>query len=527
MSEWSGSGAPRGVRAERKAAPAGRQDSGSEALDLSRILPDAEALRLVPRAVAVRYLLAPLAIDARTVRLAMRDPSDLEALDRIEVATGRLPVPVGCSEEQVRELIQRFYGGGVIDAAAEEAVGARDASVEEAFRPGSGQADGTEMPVVRLVDQILTEAVRAGATDVHVQPEEGEVVVRYRVDGLLRVAFRLPPEAHVPMVTRLKVLANLDISERRLPQDGNLELRLGDRRIDLRVSSFPTIHGENLVLRLLDQSRVRFGFEDLGFEPDDIQRFERLLARPSGIVLVTGPTGSGKTTTLYAALRTIDAERRNIMTLEDPVEYRLPGIRQAQILEKAGFTFAVGLRALLRQDPDVLLVGEIRDGETAAIAARAALTGHLVLSTLHTTSAAGAVSRLRELGLEDYLLGSTLTAVVAQRLVRRTCPDCATTAEATPAERRFLGAPPAEPLLLSRGAGCPACGRTGYAGRFAIYEFLEASPAIARRIGEGAGEPELLEAAATDGGFEPMRAQGVRRLRQGWTTVDELARMVA
>jgi type IV pilus assembly protein PilB len=504
--------------APRRAGPASAVSAMPEGFDPSRLLPDPEAIRLIPRGVAVRYLLAPLAIEPNVVHLAMQNPSDLEALDMVEVITNRQPVVVACSEEQVRELIQRLYGTTSTGAALE-------ATVEETARLSREKSDGTEMPVVRLVDQILAEAVRSGATDFHAQPEEGELVVRFRIDGLLRTAFKLPSEVHLPLVTRIKVLANLDISERRLPQDGSIELVVGDRRIDLRVSSFPTIHGENLVLRILDHSRVRLGFEDLGFAPVDIERLHRIIARPNGIVLVTGPTGAGKTTTLYAALQQVDAQTRNVMTLEDPVEYRLAGIRQAQILEKAGFTFAVGLRALLRQDPDVLLVGEIRDGETAGIAARAALTGHLVLSTLHTMSAVGAISRLRELGLEDYLLASTVCAIVGQRLVRRNCPGCTKPVEATAAERRFLGLPPEEPLLLQHGEGCAACGRTGYAGRRAVYELFEVSPTLRRLIGEGAGEPALLDAAAREG-FASMRSQGVQKLREGLTTLEELARVV-
>jgi type IV pilus assembly protein PilB len=501
-----------------RVAPVRPVSTMPEGFDPARLLPDPEAIRLIPRGVAVRYLLAPLALEATVVHLAMQNPSDLEALDMVAAITGRQPVVTACSEDQVRELIQRLYG-------STSTGGALEATVEETARLSREKSDGTEMPVVRLVDQILAEAVRSGATDFHAQPEEGELVVRFRIDGMLRTAFKLPSEVHLPLVTRIKVLANLDISERRLPQDGSIELTVGDRRIDLRVSCFPTIHGENLVLRILDHSRVRLGFEELGFQAGDVERLRQIIMRPNGIVLVTGPTGSGKTTTLYAALKQLDSQTRNVMTLEDPVEYRLAGIRQAQILEKAGFTFAVGLRALLRQDPDVLLVGEIRDGETAGIAARAALTGHLVLSTLHTMSAVGAISRLRELGLEDYLLASTISGILGQRLVRRICPGCTKAVEATPAERRYLDLPHAESLILQRGEGCASCGRTGYAGRLAVYELLEVSPTLRRLIGEGAGEPALLDAAIRDG-FVSMRSQGIQRLREGRTTVEELARVV-
>ncbi len=488
-----------------------------ELIDLRRLLPDPEAVRLVPRGVAMRFLLAPLSAGEGTIRLAMRDPSDLEALDYVEMITGRHPSGVAAAEPQIRELIQRLYGTSTGGSELE-------ATVAEAVRQSREKADGTEMPTVRLVDQILAEAVGTRATDVHIQPEEDEVAVRFRVDGILRTGFRLPVEVLSPVLTRLKVLAALDISERRLPQDGQIELVIGDRPIDVRVSSFPTIHGESIVLRILDHSRILLGFEDLGFAPEDVARLDRLLHRPSGILLVTGPTGSGKTTTLYAALRTIDTERLNVMTLEDPVEYRLAGIRQGQISERAGFTFAAGLRALLRQDPDVLLVGEIRDRETAEIALRAALTGHLVLSTLHTNSAAGTITRLREMGLDDFLIASTLAGVLAQRLVRKTCRHCAAHAAPTASERRFLGLGDDDPAALARGSGCAACGDTGYSERFAIYEVLEVTPSLARRIGDGDPESALQEEACTSG-MVSFKVQGAQRVLQGWTTPEELARV--
>lgn len=500
--------------ADRRSAP-----RNPHSFDPGQVLPDPDALRLVPRELAVRYLLVPLGQDGSKIRLAMADPGNLEALDTVRMATGLQPSAVAATEEQVGELIRRFYGAGA-------GSGELDAVVAEVARFDRDRTDGTELPIVRLADQLLAQAVQMRATDLHIQPEESDLAVRLRIDGRLQTVHRLPIDVHPPLLTRIKVLASLDISERRLPQDGKIELALGERRIDLRVSTFPTIHGENLVMRILDHSQLSLGFAELGFRDEDQQRLERLVARPSGILLIVGPTGSGKTTTLYAALKRVDRERLNIMTLEDPVEYRLPGIRQAQVHEKAGFTFAAGLRALLRQDPDVLLVGEIRDRETAEIAGRAALTGHLVLSTLHTRSALGAIMRLRDMGVEDYLVASTLIGVVSQRLVRRICRACSQPRPPQEAERAILGLDAGSMVMLHSGAGCPECGGSGYRGRFALHEIVEVDEGLAARIGAGRGESEMLEYAGSTG-FQTLQELGRARVLEGWTTLEELARVAA
>ncbi len=493
----------------------GRSREVESAVDLRRILPDPHAIRLIPRAAAVRYLVAPLAVEGSVLKVALRDTHDLEALDYLEMVAQRRVVALSASESDLREFIQRVYSGAA-------GGGELDAVVAEATRLSQEKSDGTELPIIRLVDLLMAEALRQRATDIHVQPEQDGVIVRFRVDGILHQALTLPKEVQLPVATRLKVMAELDISERRLPQDGKIDLSVGERRIDLRVSTLPTVHGENVVLRILDHSRVLQGFDDLGFVGSDIARLRLMAEKSHGIFLVTGPTGSGKTTTLYAALQCVDTAERNVLTLEDPVEYRFAGIRQSQIQEKAGFTFAGGLRSALRQDPDVILVGEIRDQETAEIAIRAALTGHLVLSTLHTMSAIGTVARLREMGIEDYLLASTLSGVLAQRLVRRLC-DCAVTREATAGERQFLQVGSGA-LTLKAVQGCPGCGNQGYRGRFALYEFLETTPDMAHAIGSGA-TPKVLDEIARKQGYRTLREQGIDRVRLGWTTVEELARV--
>jgi type IV pilus assembly protein PilB len=513
------------VTPQGAAMPAGQEpahprgQAEGQGLDLAHFLPDPEAARALPRSVAVRYLVAPLGLEGEDIRVAMTDPGNLEALDYIEMVTGRHPVGVQVPEDQIRELIQRIYG------ASAAGPGELQSIVAEASRLAQENPEATELPVVRLVDQLLAEAVHVGATDIHLNPEERETVIRFRIDGLLRSVTRLPAIIHSPLVTRIKVMAGLDISERRLPQDGEIQLSLGQRRLDLRVSTIPTVFGENVVLRLLDHSRVLLGLADLGFLPEDVQRLDRLFHRPNGIILVTGPTGSGKTTTLYAALRTLDSEKLNIMTLEDPVEYQIPGIRQSQISEKAGFTFAAGLRSLMRQDPDVILVGEMRDQETAEIALRAALTGHLVFSTLHTTSAVGTIARLRDMGIKDYLLSATLVGILAQRLVRRVCASCHEMREALPGEKEFLGLDPDAEVRIPEAKGCANCHQTGYKGRFAIYELLEVSPTIARAISHRASQQELEELARREG-LVSMKEMGGRRVLEGWTTIQEMARVV-
>ncbi len=508
-------------RSETSAVPSGGQAVvGKPCADVEVCLvPDPAAVQLVPRAMAARYGLVPIGIEGNRLRLAMRDPSDLEALDYVHLITKRTPDPVGVSEEAVRGLIQRAYGasaqGDTPEALANEACQLLD-------RTDQAVAD---MPVVRLFDLLLAEAVREGATDLHLQPAEDELVVRLRIDGILHTVHRLPGEVTPALCTRVKILAGLDISERRLPQDGKIALTFGNRPVDLRVSSLLTIHGESVVLRILDHSRAVATLETLGILEQDVVRLKKALDRPHGILLVTGPTGSGKTTTLYACLRLMDHDRRNILTIEDPVEYRLGGIRQSQILEKAGLTFASGLRAMLRQDPDVILVGEMRDAETVATAMRAALTGHLVLSTLHTNSALGAVTRLREMGVESYLLAATVAGILAQRLARRICDRCRETIPATEAERTYLGAMEEAPVSLARGHGCEACHGTGYSGRFAVCEILMIDPPIQDAIAQGRDETGILE-IARGLGFRTLRERMAARVLEGWSTVDEMARVI-
>ncbi|MCB9466320.1 MAG: type II/IV secretion system protein [Candidatus Eisenbacteria bacterium] len=489
-----------------------------ERVSADPFLPDPEATALIPYQLAARFLIMPLAVEGPSIRVAMKDPKDFQALDYIELVSKKRPIPVGMPEARLRELIHRVYG-------SQAGAGQLEAVAAEATKISNQGADGSELPIVQLVDQILFEAVRVRATDIHLQPEETELLIRLRIDGVLTIISRLPAPLRQPVSTRVKVLAGLDISERRVPQDGKFELAVGEKRIDLRVSTTPTIYGENVVLRVLDRNTVDVGFSELGFADEDQERISTLVRRPHGIFLVTGPTGSGKTTSLYSALRLFDKERLNIMTLEDPVEYRMAGVRQSQISEKAGFGFAKGLRALMRQDPDVILVGEIRDQETAEIAMRASLTGHMVLSTLHTNTALETLARLRDMGVPAFLISTTINGVMAQRLMRRICRYCIATRPATTAEKACLDVPAGEPLTLHFGSGCSECQSQGYRGRFAVFEILEVTDDVRRAIVQGKAVRDI-EAELVATGYETLRRNAVRRVIEGWSTVEELVRVL-
>ncbi|WP_226783110.1 type II secretion system ATPase GspE [Oceaniglobus trochenteri] len=381
-----------------------------------------------------------------------------------------------------------------------------------------------DAPVVRLINALLLEAVREKASDVHIETEENRLVVRFRCDGVLREVIEPKRALASLLISRIKVMGKLDIAEKRLPQDGRVSLRIGGYDLDVRVSTIPSQYGERVVLRLLDRGQTRLGIEHLGMSQTDRAAFERILARPDGLMLVTGPTGSGKTTSLYAALDRLNDRSTNIMTVEDPIEYSMDGIGQMQVSAKTELTFARGLRAILRQDPDVIMVGEIRDRETAQIAVESAMTGHLVLSTLHTNSAVGAISRLIDMGVEPFLLAPMLRGLVAQRLVRRLCPDCRAPARASAAQSVLLNGVLAEGAGIFRAVGCDACHGSGYQGRQAIYEVIEGTSALERAVHDGASEAELTRIARTTS--PGILADGVAKIVAGITTVEEVARVV-
>lgn len=381
-----------------------------------------------------------------------------------------------------------------------------------------------DAPVIRLINALIAEAVKVKASDIHIEPYEKALSVRLRIDGVLREVLSLPARMTPVLTSRVKVMARLDIAEKRVPQDGRISIALGGKTVDVRVSTLPARFGERVVMRILDKDEARLDLDGLGMPPAVLRRFRQVLKRPNGIILVTGPTGSGKTTTLYGALSLLNEPSRNILTVEDPVEYAIEGIGQTQINPKVGMTFATGLRAILRQDPDIVMVGEIRDIETAEIAVQASLTGHLVLSTVHTNSAAGAITRLRDMGIEPFLLSSTLAGVLAQRLVRRLCPSCKKPYEADAAAKRVLGVDPGAPLTLYEPSGCGRCNHTGYEGRIGVYELLVVDEAMKRLIHDNADEMTLAAAAFERG--QTLAQSGYEQVAAGVTAIEEVMRVV-
>lgn len=483
---------------------------------------------VLPAELAQRHRIVPVARKGRLLTVATPDPMDIAALDAVEIHTGLEVEPVICTEKDFEALTYALYGiandlGGVMDG-MEDLSAAGEATTEEMEQGpdvavASLQDMAEEAPVVRLVNSILTQAVREGASDVHISPEKDHVQLRFRVDGRLREVPAPPRNYFLPIVSRLKILANMDIAVAMVPQDGRFTFNVEGREVHVRASTLPTIHGENMILRLLMRTGAALGLDDLGMPEAERAKIEAAIVKPYGMILTTGPTGSGKSTTLYAVLRRLNTPDINIVTLEDPVEYRVPKIRQVQLNRKAGMTFASGLRSILRQDPDVIMVGEIRDQETARIAVQAAMTGHRLLSTLHTNDAAGAVTRLIEMGVEPFLVASTLLVSIAQRLVRRVCPHCREVDGSRPAGLALLGLP--EDGTYYRAVGCRLCGGTGYSGRVGLYEILEIDSATQGLILARAAAPEIARAAMDAGRLRLLRDDAAHKVAQGLTTVEE------
>ena len=480
--------------------------------------------------VSFKYLrrakVMPLAQSNGTLVVAMADPADYYAIQGLQMATGLRIEPRLARERNVVEALDQTYGGG----GAGEAGTNGEGDTEVAF-VGEDEEDvnhlrdlASEAPVIRLVNMLINRAVESRASDIHIEPFEQELKVRYRIDGVLHDVETPPRRLQAAIVSRIKIMAKLNIAERRLPQDGRIKLRMMGKEIDLRVSTLPTLYGESVVLRILDRSSIVVNLESLGFPEDTLKEFESIIQRPYGMILVTGPTGSGKTTTLYGALDKINSPDKKIITIEDPVEYQLFGVNQIHVKPQIGLTFANGLRSIVRQDPDVIMVGEIRDPETAEIAIQSALTGHLVFSTLHTNDAAGAVSRLLEMNVENYLLASSLLGVLAQRLVRRVCRKCMEPAEMPPELWREIGGSEGEPVRAVIGRGCDDCAQTGYRGRAGIYEFLPVTDQIKSLILERASAGMIKDAAVKQG-MRTLRDDGWRSVRTGVTTVAEVVRV--
>jgi len=505
-------------------------------VDLDRIEVDIDLAKSIPEHLAQRYKVIPVTQKDNRLTLAMVDPLNVLAIDDIRLITGFDIEPVIATEEEILKAIARLFG--VTDmVAVEDTVkeisatdfGAMEVEdeIEEEIALDKLKELVDEAPIVRVVNLIISQAINDKASDIHIEPEARSVRVRYRVDGVLHDVMSPPKHIQAPMVSRIKIMSTMDIAERRIPQDGKIHLRHDGREFDLRVSTVPTIHGEKVVMRILDKGSVMLGLNKLGFSEENQRLFEDIVEKPYGMILVTGPTGSGKSTTLYSCLNKLNTGTTNILTIEDPVEYQLPGVNQVQVNTKANLTFASALRSFLRQDPDIIMVGEIRDQETARIAVEAALTGHLVLSTLHTNDAAGAVSRLIEMGVEPFLVASSVIGVLGQRLARTICPNCKESYAPTPeAVKRFgLSMYSDSELSFYRGRGCDHCKMTGYRGRTGIHEIMPMTDRVRGLVLHRSSTAEIKQ-AATEDGMRVMQEDGVNKVLAGVTSMEECLRVV-
>ena len=486
----------------------------------------AELLALIPIGYAKEYRIYPLGRDEKGLRLAMADPLDSRPLNDLAVLTGeRIRVTVAPAAEIVAAINRGYEGRAEQAREVVEEIGG-DAQLVRGLEPADLLDTSDEAPIIRFVNSLITQGYKERASDIHIEPFEAEVVVRYRIDGILYEVLRPPRQAQASIVSRIKIMSGLNIAEKRLPQDGRFRVRIAGKDLDVRVSTLPTAFGERVVMRLLEQSSSVPSLEDIGMDAVILEQTVRMIAKSHGIFLVTGPTGSGKTTTLYAALSRLNNQEKNIITVEDPIEYQLTGVGQIQVNPKINLTFAAGLRSILRQDPDVIMVGEIRDVETAEIAVQSALTGHMVFSTLHTNDAAGALTRLVEMGIEPFLAASSIVGILAQRLVRRICPDCRESYQPSTEMLREMGLTQAVPAdaLFYRGKGCPRCMDIGYRGRTGIYELLTMDEEIRDlllRNKDAAG----IKAAAVARGMLTLRDAGLAKALRGETTIEEVLRV--
>jgi type IV pilus assembly protein PilB len=506
-----------------------------KAVDLSRISQiDVRVINLVKPEIATRHLVLPLRRVGRTLTVAMSNPTNLDAIDELRFSTGYDIEPVVAGEYSLKKAVEKYYetvDDGLQDLLREfdeEDIEVVDGSEDDEISVTALQAQVEEAPVVKLINGVLTSAVQKGASDIHFEPYEKDVRVRFRIDGALREIMRPPLRMKAALTSRVKILADLNIAERRVPQDGRIKMRMGRRVIDFRVSTLPGLFGEKIVLRILDKSNLQLDLEKFGMEPKAEKDFLFAVRNPYGMVLVTGPTGSGKTTTLYSAITKINTEEVNIMTAEDPVEYNLHGINQVQVRPEIGLTFAAALRAFLRQDPNIILVGEVRDLETAGIAIKAALTGHLVLSTLHTNDAASTITRLIDIGVEPFNVASAVNLVTAQRLVRRICSSCKkeTTYDPDVLDAALIPAEKVAELKFFKGEGCDICDGTGYRGRQGLYEVMPITPEIRRMIMHGEGA-DAMKIQAVEDGMLTLRDDGLVKVTRGVTTLEEVLKETA
>ncbi len=493
--------------------------TGIQYVDLTEVTPNKEALNLVSQNLCEKHTLVPIDVTTTSIKVVMADPLNIFAVDDVAIATGLQVETFIATKKEITKFTKVMYTREEVSKAAEQLM--KETKAKTIAQTVDELDDIKHAPVVKMVEFLFKNSVEMRASDIHIEPYENEIRIRYRIDGDLQLVNTLGIETLAPLVTRIKILAGLNIAERRIPQDGRIITTVGDSEVDLRVSILPVVHGEKIVIRILNRSSYSVGRDRLGMSERNLEKLERIISNPHGIVLVTGPTGSGKSTTLYTILSELNDEEINIVTVEDPVEYTLHGINQVNVNAKTGLNFAAGLRSILRQDPDIIMIGEIRDEETAQIAVRAAITGHLVLSTLHTNDAPSTITRLVDMGVAPYLVASSLVGVIAQRLVKKICHYCDETYEATEKEKQILQEPLDKPLLLHKGCGCGQCNQTGYLGRIGIYEIMEVSREH-RDLMHQTHDTGAMADLAIKQGMQTLAGSCKELVLKGVTTVDEM-----
>ena len=519
-----------GFTNEKQIMEALQRQLGIAGIDLSNIRIPEDVTKLLEESVLRKYNMMPFGFSDKNpnlLKVAMSDPLDIRAMDDISIITGLQIESYVAMPSDIAAAIDRYYGNAEALRVAEQYTREREEQTREKTVETAEESSVQQAPIVKLLAQIIEQAVHKRASDIHIEPMENQVRIRFRVDGVLHEAMRHDISLHAALIARIKIVSGLDISEKRRPQDGRATSIVDRQEYDIRVSILPTVYGEKVVMRLAQKKALTMDKRDLGFPDEELARFDQILKHPNGLILVTGPTGSGKSTTLYTALNELNVEGVNIITVEDPVEANLNGINQVQVNEKAGLTFGSALRSILRQDPDIIMIGEIRDQETAEIAVKASITGHLVVSTLHTNSSANTITRLANMGVEDYLIADSLVGVIAQRLVRRVCPACGVTTEADEAEKKTLGITDLSKRVLIRKPGhkeCIRCGGTGYYGRVGIYEIMPVNAELRQAISRG-DNADILENIALKNGMKTLRMSAVEYALKGITTVEEVRRV--
>ncbi|MCM8779009.1 MAG: Flp pilus assembly complex ATPase component TadA [Candidatus Omnitrophica bacterium] len=520
-----------GFVTEKQLATCISQQLNLPLVDLDTEPIDKKALSALKEDFCIKHKLIPLNLENGVLKVAMADPLDVNAIDELAKQTGYKIETVVSYERQIVQAIDKYYGhyspvDKIISELEQKAeLKAEEVELEEERKDITSIEEAAQQaPIVNLVNTVLATGIKLHSSDIHIEPQADFVRVRYRVDGILQEGAKLPKETELPVISRIKIMSKLDIAERRIPQDGRIKVKIGHEEVDMRVATLPVLYGEKVVMRIIDTSRVYVDLAKIGFQAETLARYEKLISRPHGIILVTGPTGCGKTSTLYASLNKINSPEKNIVTIEDPIEFPLPGINQVQINPKAGLTFASGLRAFLRQDPNIIMVGEIRDRETAEIAVHAALTGHLVFSTLHTNDAPGALTRLIDMGMEPFLVSSSVIGVLAQRLVRLICPECKEEYKPPVSLLEQLGMGKSNDLKFFRGKGCLTCRQTGYLGRTGIFELLVMNEEMAELVVAKSPSRDIRKVALKNG-MESLRDDGIRKSRAGLTTLEEVLRV--